>query len=80
MSPAAPQVRPVASWMVDGAVPVTKLPWRPPAGPLARTRRLVTYIAALPMVAAAAGLDHAIQPFLERTEGGNAYRVLAQKL
>ncbi|MFJ3518390.1 methyltransferase domain-containing protein [Streptomyces sp. NPDC090131] len=59
--------------------PDPERPWGPPATPGARLRAHAVRVAALPCFAAAAVLDTLRTAAARRTDGGNAYRMLARK-
>ncbi|MCP3754740.1 class I SAM-dependent methyltransferase [Streptomyces sp. TBY4] len=54
-------------------------PWAPPAGPARRALTAAVRLASLPCFAAAAVLDALRTAAAHRTDGGNAYRILARK-
>ena len=66
-------------FLVDGAAPVTKLPWLPETGLKGQIRRGVIFTLAMPLVPIAVAVDNILHLFMKRTAGGNGYRVLARK-
>jgi ubiquinone/menaquinone biosynthesis C-methylase UbiE len=56
------------------------VPWRPEAGALTRAWRRFVWSSALPLIAVAWMLDHALAPLFRREGWSNTYRVLARRI
>ena len=64
---------------LNGIALSSDVPWRPVAGPVTAVWRRVVWVAAIPLIALAWVIDHALAPLFRREGWSNTYRVLARR-